>query len=439
MDEFKENKDEYADTDTDAGKVISAGEIVSQKLIYIVEYYGKQIYLDDKRLEALLKDYCAVYKKEINLIMAAVRCGAAKQLLDHKTGTPIESTLAKLADRLTGEYGNSKELALSTINLLALSLKLITDYQEKKQCEHEDSSEYKDPNKTENKSDNNHGYANTQTKNQNQTKADTPKIITIYKTNDGFKKKSEELRKLNQKSIENLTNLKTGFVHSIEISRGVELYMVYIGPGSFLMGDINGRDDEKPPHKVNITKGYWLGQFQITQLQYEVITGKNPSHFKNRGDNPVENVSWNDCQNFISRLNSLKLTDKIFRLPSEAEWEFACRAGSMASYYWGWDFDANYCWYCGNSKSSCPVGLKKPNCWKLYDMCGNVWEWCGDWYGAYGKAALTDPEGPRTGSCRIVRGGGWDSLPENCRTALRYINFNPQYHNNSVGFRICLS
>jgi len=377
-------------------------DLVKIKLFEILENHGNLIYLDEKRLEGLLKDLCGAYKREINLVMAAVRSGVAKELLSYNENIPLESLLKRLANRLAEEHGLKNELAGSTVNLIALSLKLITeDRFNRSNSNRED--DYRNGNDSRDGRDN-------YTRKENSS-ADPP-VIKVY---------------------------KTGAARSFYLGAGVVLDMLYIAPGAFIMGDDNGRDDEKPAHKVKITKGFWIGKYPVTREQYKIIMKSDPSHFKKSRNHPVENVSWNDCRNFIVKLNGMKLAEEKFHLPSEAEWEYACRAGTASTHYWGYDFDGNYCWYAGNSKSTCPVGLKKPNKWGLYDMCGNVWEWCADWYGSYSKQFQTDPEGPVTGSNRVARGGGWDSLPENCRSALRYINFTPSYHNNSLGFRVCLS
>ena len=183
-----------------------------------------------------------------------------------------------------------------------------------------------------------------------------------------------------------------------------------------------GSDDEHPRHQVVISKDFQMLEFEVTQAQWEAVMGNNPSSFS--GDNnPVESVSWHDCQSFISKLNELD-SDYTYRLPTEAEWEYACRAGSDTTYSHGNDSGqlGEYAWYDDNSNSRThPVGEKKPNAWDLYDMHGNVWEWCQDWYDGdyYDNSPGTDPQGPNSGSYRVIRGGGWRNDAGYCRSAFR--------------------
>lgn len=178
-----------------------------------------------------------------------------------------------------------------------------------------------------------------------------------------------------------------------------------IPAGSFMMGSDNGRPDEKPVHKVTISKPFLLGKYEVTQEEWQSVMGNNPSNFKNCPKCPVEQVSWNDTQEFINKLNA-KNDGFNYRLPTEAEWEYACRAGTKGDYYGNPDSIA---WYISNSGNKThPVGQKQPNAFRLYDMSGNVWEWCQDWQGSYTDAAATDPVGPSNGESRILRGGSWE-------------------------------
>ncbi len=201
--------------------------------------------------------------------------------------------------------------------------------------------------------------------------------------------------------------------------------MVYVEGGTFVMGATSEQgseadNDEKPTHSVTLSS-YYIGKYEVTQAEWRAVMGSNPSYFK--GDNlPVENVSWNDCQEFIRKLNSL--TGKNFRLPTEAEWEFAARGGnnSRGYKYSGSNDIGSVAWYDGNSGSKThPVGQKSPNELGLYDMSGNVWAWCQDWYGSYSSSSQTNPTGPNSGSYRVNRGGGWDYLAGRCRVSNRDI------------------
>jgi len=227
-----------------------------------------------------------------------------------------------------------------------------------------------------------------------------------------------------------------------DLGGGVKLEMILIRPGSFMMGSDKGYSDEKPVHKVKITKPFYMGKFEVTQAQYQAVMGSNPSSFKGEVNLPVETVNWNDCQEFLKKLNE-KIPGKDFRLPTEAEWEFACRAGSITEYCFG-DSENNlgeYAWFASNSgQKTHPVGGKKPNAWGLYDMHGNVWEWCNDYFGDkyYESIPAEDPKGADSGALRILRGGSWYFDPRICRSALRFRYDPPGCHVN-FGFRVLCS
>ncbi|MDR1043800.1 MAG: formylglycine-generating enzyme family protein [Candidatus Adiutrix sp.] len=213
--------------------------------------------------------------------------------------------------------------------------------------------------------------------------------------------------------------------------------------GSFTMGadkDLeNANYNETPQHRVSISQPFYLGAYEVTQAQWTAVMGNNPSKFKGRS-NPVEMVSWNDAQAFIQRLNA-KEGHNRYRLPTEAEWEYAARAGTTSAYSFGDDEDSlgRYAWYWDNSdEKTHPVGQKQPNAWGLYDMHGNVDEWVQDWYGNYSSSSVTDPKGPSSGSDRVFRGGSWFCSAQGCRAALRF-NFSPDYRVDFIGFRLALS
>ena len=215
--------------------------------------------------------------------------------------------------------------------------------------------------------------------------------------------------------------------------------MVYVEGGTFTMGATpeQGSDafgNEKPAHQVTL-KGFYICKYEVTQAEWKAVMGENPSKFK--GDNlPVVSVSWFDCQEFIRKLN--ELTGKNFRLPTEAEWEYAARGGrrSYGAKYAGDNDIDNVAWYDRNSNNTThPVGTKRANELGLYDMTGNVWEWCQDWYGSYSSSAQTNPIGPSTGSCRVNRGGGWGGTARGCRVSYRN-NGPPSLTYNVVGLRL---
>ena len=215
-----------------------------------------------------------------------------------------------------------------------------------------------------------------------------------------------------------------------------------IPAGTFTMGDASGQDDETP-HEVTLTQPFKMGVHEITQAQYEQVMGVNPSRFKG-ADNPVENVSWDDAVEFCRRLSELpaeKEAGNVYRLPTEAEWEYACRAGTTTKFSFGDDESefGEYAWHDGNADDKThPVGGKKPNAWGLYDMHGNVWEWCQDLYGDYPSGTVTDPTGAAQGSYRVIRGGSWNRPAEDCRSAYRNRDY-PSGRFGYDGFRVCLS
>ncbi|MBN2374716.1 formylglycine-generating enzyme family protein, partial [bacterium] len=224
--------------------------------------------------------------------------------------------------------------------------------------------------------------------------------------------------------------------------------MVYCPPGTFEMGSPKsekGRDEDETQHKVRLTKGFYIGVTEVTQGQWKAVMGDNPSHFKDCGaDCPVEQVSWNDCKRFIDALNRMEKTNR-YRLPTEAEWEYACRAGSRTAFANG-EITETGCgndrnlykmgWYCGNAGNETHgIAQKEPNAWGLYDMYGNVWEWCEDWYGKYPSGNAQDPDGPASGSYRVKRGGSWCDDARYCRSANR-CSFDPVRRFDYIGFRL---
>ena len=233
-----------------------------------------------------------------------------------------------------------------------------------------------------------------------------------------------------------LKNVVTGPVSGMEF--------IYISPRSFSMGSPrheSGRWANELQHRVRLTKGFYIQTTEVTQRQWRTIMRGNPSGFSNCGsDCPVENIYWGEVQEFIRRVNKIEKTTK-YRLPTEAEWEYACRAGNK---YFGANDNSesklpNYAWYFDNSEGTPhPVALKKPNRWGLFDMQGNVSEWCNDWAGAYSPKETIDPKGPFTGKFRIARGGNWQMSSRSCRAADR--NFNlPGDRGDTIGFRLVKS
>lgn len=221
---------------------------------------------------------------------------------------------------------------------------------------------------------------------------------------------------------------------------GASFTMKPVEGGTFQMGsnDSDAGNDEKPVHSVTLSS-YYIGETEVTQALWKAVMGSNPSYFKG-DDLPVEQVSWNDIQDFIGKLN--QKTGKQFRLPTEAEWEYAARGGKRSNgyKYAGSSNIDSVAWYTNNSGSKThPVKGKNPNELGLYDMSGNVWEWCQDWYGSdyYGKSSSANPQGPSSGSDRVLRGGSWFNDARRCRVSSRLIN-DPGYRNYCDGFRLAL-
>lgn len=217
---------------------------------------------------------------------------------------------------------------------------------------------------------------------------------------------------------------------------GATFKMIRVEAGTFRMGSTSGLDDEQPVHSVTISKDYYIGETEVTQELWTAVMGTNPSNFTSDSQLPVETVSWNDCQTFITKLNSL--TGATFRLPTEAEWEFAARGGnkSQGYTYSGSNNIDDVAWYWGNSNiTTHAVKTKSPNELGIYDMSGNVREWCQDWYGSYSSAAVTDPAGVSSGSNRVHRGGDWRSLAPDCSCTLRS-NSTPASTDFKFGLRL---
>ena len=235
--------------------------------------------------------------------------------------------------------------------------------------------------------------------------------------------------------------LTTGTI-SIPVKDGISIDMLRVEAGTFTMGATaemkEPYDWEKPAHQVTLANDYYIGKYEVTQVLWQVVMGSNPSLFK--GDNlPVEQVSWDDCQEFISKLN--RITGKTFRLPTEAEWEYAARGGkkSRGYQYSGSNNLSDVAWYYDNSGSKThSVGTKQANELGIYDMSGNVWEWCQDWYGEYRSSSQVNPTGANSGYYRVVRGGSWSYNAGGSRLSFRY-NGTPDDCYGGLGLRLVLS
>lgn len=224
-----------------------------------------------------------------------------------------------------------------------------------------------------------------------------------------------------------------------ETANGLNLEMVFVQGGTYTMGCTSDQgsdceNNEKPAHQVTLSD-FHIGKYEVTQAQWQAVMGTNPSDFK--GDNlPVENVSWNDSQEFIKKLNAM--TGLTYRLPTEAEWEFAARGGNKSKgyKYSGSNSIDDVAWYSDNSVSTThSVGTKLPNELGLYDISGNVWEWCQEWFGNYNSSSQTNPQGSPSGSYCVLRGGSWFDIDRYCRVSFRS-NCGPGGHISFFGFRL---
>jgi len=228
---------------------------------------------------------------------------------------------------------------------------------------------------------------------------------------------------------------------------------ILLPAGTFTMGspsDEPGRDSSETQHQVTITQAFYMQQTEVTIAQWETVMGSNPSTHTGCPTCPVETIGWNDVQEFITKMNARG--EGTYGLPTEAQWEYAVRAGSTTMFYNGGTYitDPYWCeydpnlddigWYCYNSIDPNPVALKTPNAWGLYDMSGNVMEWCADWYEAYPSKAVTDPTGPTKGTARVIRGGSWNNQARFCRSAQRSC-LSPQtaHPSSQVGCRMVYS
>jgi len=232
---------------------------------------------------------------------------------------------------------------------------------------------------------------------------------------------------------------------TLDLGGDITMDLVRIPAGTFMMGspltELDRDADEGQVHEVTLSQDFYMGIYEVTQEQYQAVTGADPSYFTSSGlTAPVEKVSWYDAVVFCDQLSLL--AGRTVALPTEAQWEYACRAGSTTRFYYGDDLDYSllgaYAWYSSNSGDQThPVGEKAPNLWGLYDMHGNVWEWCSDWYDGnyYQYANNTDPQGPQITNRRVMRGGSWTPSPGPCRSANRNRNY-PDNRHYFLGFRV---
>jgi formylglycine-generating enzyme required for sulfatase activity len=231
-------------------------------------------------------------------------------------------------------------------------------------------------------------------------------------------------------------------------TNSMAMKFAWIPPGDFMMGSPKKEKERglnETHHKVTLTKGFYMGVYTVTQEEWQAVMGKNQSFFKGEKNLPVDTVSWDDCQAFIKKLRDKD--KKAYRLPTEAEWEYACRAGTKTPFHFGETISTDQANYNGNftygdgkkgvnRKKTTPVGSFPANAWGLHDMHGNLWQWCQDWDGEYPQKDVVDPQGADNGKFPVLRGGSWFNGPRDCRSASR-LSFDPGYRGQAYGLRVC--
>lgn len=277
--------------------------------------------------------------------------------------------------------------------------------------------------------------------------AETEKELTIWREQEAMQLQAQAAKREKQRlSAEARRLAMEAKSRQVDLGGGVMLELLRCPAGSFQMGspeDEAGRNPDETRHTVTLTRPFWMGKFEVTQAQWTALMAKDLSAFKGP-DLPVDTVSWHEAMAFCQKLTEReRLAGRLqleyeYRLPTEAEWEYACRAGSAAAYA-GSGISDEMGWYDSNSGGKPqPVGQKRANAWGLCDMHGNVWEWCNDWEKEYPAEPAAEPRGPPTGSNRVIRGGSWFNPARNCRSATRNGNF-PSYRMGIVGFRVALA
>jgi len=379
-------------------------DIARDKLKELVRRFGTSLADDSSRCRGMLKDVCGEYRKEIAGLLAALEEKVPAELLDSPISLDI--TRARLSKKLEEDRGLAKDVAVWAVDSWALALNLV------------DENELKTTN----------SVAAVSPKPSRSQSLPNPTLST-----PSLPPPPNPVRVNSTPPLATPKNIR-GYIEVL--GKGIKIEMVKIPAGSFAMGS-PGSGDEAPLHRIDVGE-FYMGKYTVTQSQYQEIAKSNLSDFK--GANlPVETVNWHDAKNFCQYLNIY--SGKNYRLPSEAEWEYACRAGSTGSYCFGDDENLleQYAWYGKNSGDiTHPVGQKKPNGYGLYDMHGNVWEWCEDaWHENYNGAPIDGSAWVSGGDTNksLVRGGCWFNDAYYCRTAYRSW-VAPDYRGNAFGFRV---
>jgi len=409
-------------------------DIVRQKLQYVIAQYGRAICDEPKRCEALLRDFCPEYKREVNVLISALKERVAAELMTASDALPKEFLIERLTKRLYDNLGIAEEFARWAVESWAIALVTsvlkIKVPPEPVVTQPQITSPVIPVPKTP------ANPAVTQPQITSPTPAVTPvpkvkKVATptkavvtqsqIKPATSVSKAKTPSVSKKHKSSVppKPAVQSQAGSRYTESLT-GAEF--VYIPPGEFMMGSPKGepgRGDDETLQRVRLTRGFYMQTTPVTQEQWKKLMGNSPSYFKG-ATLPVENVSWNEAVEFCEKLS--RNTGKKYRLPTEAEWEYACRAGRDTAYCFGKDSERleKYAWFNKNSGGKThPVAQLESNAWGLHDMHGNVWEWC------------------HRGSGRVVRGGCWGDDARYCRSAIRG-GHSPDYRSYDLGFRLVL-
>ncbi|MBT9546907.1 MAG: formylglycine-generating enzyme family protein [Candidatus Sericytochromatia bacterium] len=402
-------------------------ELVGHILKDLLDSQGKSLLGQGDYLKAILMDVCPDEPKAIDLIMTALDEAIPVDLLQLKKTTDGWQT--PFTDKLNQNQGLPDRYSNWVVETWAAALGVIPLNFQPRNLIAESEEEYRDAIRSVflRWNDLNEAQKTEIRGLQNRLRLDREEAERIWK------EVQEEMSRTNQIAVKVSPPTLAPLHNSLGMS------FVRIEPGSFLMGSPDyerNRESDETLHSVTLSQPYWMQSTPVTQAQWQKLMGNNPADFKGP-QLPIENISWLDInQRFLPALNALG--EGKYRLPSEAEWEYAARAGSMKSFYERHDastLDA-YAWYNNNSNfKTHPVGQKQPNAWGLYDMYGNVWEWCKDLYGAYLLNQTQDPQGPARGQGRVMRGGSWFCSTNACRQAARgYLT--PETRVRLTGFRL---
>ena len=388
---------------------------VRQKLSEIIQRYGRDICNEPKRCKGLLLDHCAGDRREVFVLVSALEENVVADLLAGLGGQSWGLVAGRLRRRLVEHRAMAEEAALWAVESWALALGVIAE----------------------------------QTLTPRSQSRVHPGPTDVITTRPALTQERSPSEPREQSPAPDLITTRVG-----------QIPLKLIPAGEFWMGspdtDPDAFDDEKPRHEVGISEAFYLGVTPVTQAQYEAVTGKNPSHFKGLPENPVEMLSWFEAASFCNKLSrqeglapyyAIRYSNQVrvaggsgYRLPTEAEWEYACRAGMETSYCFGnhvASLAVNVLYSANSGTQTGPVGRKRPNAWGLYDMHGNVWEWCWDWYDRnyYRNSPRIDPLGPESHGNRVSRGGCWNDLAHELRAACRNARA-PGVRFNYLGFRI---